>query len=416
MRESHRGVCVDAVGPVIEALENRQMLSASLVRGVLKIGGTTGDNVITVGIDSANKARIIVNDGVKTSRFTRTLVKTISIVTGDGADKITVNSGIKQQITIKSGGGNDTVQGGSGREIIFGGGGADVLSGGGGSDWISGGDGNDTIDGGSGNDYLYGDGGDDVITGDAGDDVLAGDSEDTLVFSGQPPTDVIGNDQLNGGDGNDWLLGGARVETDPVSHNLFLTSNGQDTFTGGAGADVIDKGGNDDTITDLADEDYVPVDEALPAHEGSPGDVHTHVILKIRVRKGSGYKNVLVQPNMGRFGPSDFRLLHTHDTTGLIHFEAGPANTSYKLIDFFQIGGISMDANHIGRFLPAGKKVTMWVTRGASSLLTSGKWVIRGGTTFQSTKFGGFVPVGDAATGTDGVHPTHGDVIEIRVG
>src|SRR5437899_1153688 len=198
MRESQRGVCVDAIGPVVEALESRQMLSASLLRGVLRIGGTAGDDVITVGVDPANKAKIIVNDGVKTSRFAKTLVKTISIVTGDGADKITVNSGIKQQITIKSGEGNDTVTGGTGREIIFGAGGADVLSGGGGSDWISGGDGNDTIDGGSGNDYLYGDGGDDVITGDAGNDVLAGDSEDTLVFTGQPPSTVIGNDNLNG--------------------------------------------------------------------------------------------------------------------------------------------------------------------------------------------------------------------------
>src|SRR5436309_1167907 len=116
MRESHRGVCVDAVGPVVEALENRQMLSASLLRGVLKIGGTAGDDVITV---SASRTQIIVNDGVKTSRFAKTGVKTISIVTGDGADSITIGSGIKQQITIKSGEGNDTVHGGSGREVVF---------------------------------------------------------------------------------------------------------------------------------------------------------------------------------------------------------------------------------------------------------------------------------------------------------
>ena len=418
MRDSHRGVCTDAISPVVEALESRQLLTASLLHGVRRVNGTTGDDVITVGIDPANVAKIVVNDGVKNSRFTKTAVTSVLIVTGDGADKVTIGAGLKQQITIKSGEGNDTVQGGSGREIIFAAGDDDVISGGGGSDQIFGGDGNDQIDGGSGNDYLYGDGGDDVISGGAGNDVLAGDSEDTLMFSGQPPFNVIGNDRLDGGDGNDWLLGGARVETDPSSHQLFLTSNGQDTFTGGAGADVIDKGGNDDTITDLASEDYVPVDEAPSAHELGQGDVHTHVILKIRVRKGSGYKSVVVQPNAGRFGATDFRLLHTHDTTGEIHFEAGPPNTTYQLIDFFRLWGISMDKSHVGRFVPPpGKKVTMWVTRGASSLLSStGKWVTRGGTTFPSTKFGGFIPLGDANTGTDGVHPTHGDIIEIRVG
>src|SRR2546423_2979402 len=181
MRESHRGVCVDAVGPVVEALENRQMLSASLLRGVLKIGGTAGDDVITVGINPANKAQIIVNDGVKTSKFNKTLVKTVSILTGDGADRITVNSGIKAQITIKSGEGNDTVTGGTGREVIFGAGGADVLSGGGGSDQIQGGDGNDTIDGGSGKEYIYGHARDYKLTRRAGKEGLASEFAENPV-------------------------------------------------------------------------------------------------------------------------------------------------------------------------------------------------------------------------------------------
>ncbi len=292
------------------------------------------------------------------------------------------------------------VHGGSGREIISGGGGADTLFGGGGSDYIAGGNDNDLIDGDAGNDYLYGDAGDDQLNGGLGNDVLGGDSEDTLMFSGQPPFDIVGDDHLDGGPGNDWLLGGARVEVDPNTQGLFLTSNGQDTFTGGSGADVIDKGGTDDTITDLEAADYVPVDQAPSAHEGSVGDVHTHAVLKIRVRKGAGYKNVVVQPNAGRFGATDFRLLHTHDTTGVIHFEAPPSNTSYQLVDFFRIWGISMDSSHVGRFLPpAGKKVTMWVTRN--------------GTTSQSKAFGKFMPQG---TGDPNPANPGNDVIEIRVG
>jgi Ca2+-binding RTX toxin-like protein len=423
MRDSQRGVVVDAARPVIEKLEDRRMLSASLSNsGLLKVVGTAGDDTITINLNTA-KTKITVNDGTATKSFTRTAVKTISVLSGDGADTITVGSGIKQQITIKSGEGNDTVNGGSGREIVFAGGGDDSINGGGGSDQVFGGDGNDTIDGGSSADYLYGDLDDDVITGGSGNDVLAGDSEDTLVFSGQPPFDIIGNDNLNGGDGNDWLLGGTRVAFG--GSTPFFTDNGQDTFTGGPGNDIIDKGGNDDTVTDEdADgfDDFIPVEDQARVQEGGPGDVHTHVIIKVKVRKGSSYKNVLVMPDIGFFGPNgagDLSNLHTHDASGLIHYEAAAGSPSYSLLEFFRVWGISMDKNHVGRFIPPpGKKVTMVVTRGGKSSLVSGKYVTTGGTTFTSTKFGGFVPVGDNRTGAGGSGNEFmtGDVVEIRVG
>src|SRR5262245_9127985 len=169
MRDSISGVVADSIRPVIETLEDRRMLSASLVGGILKVTGGAGDDTINLSTDTT---RITVGINGVNKRFTRAQVKTISIVSGDGADTITINSGIKQQITIKAGEGNDTVNGGSGREIIFGQGGDDNLLGNGGSDQIQGGDGNDQIDGGAGGDYLYGDGGDDVITGGTGNDVL----------------------------------------------------------------------------------------------------------------------------------------------------------------------------------------------------------------------------------------------------
>ena len=397
------------------------MLSTSLSNsGVLKVIGTAGGDTITITLNAA-KTKITVNDGTATKSFARTAVKTISVLSGDGADTITVGSGIKQQITIKSGEGNDTVNGGSGREIIFAGGGADQVFGGGGSDQIQGGDGNDHIDGGSSADYLYGDAGDDVITGGPGNDVLGGDSEDTLVFSGQPPFNIIGNDNLNGGDGNDWLLGGTRVAFN--GSTPFFTDNGHDTFTGGPGNDTIDKGGSDDTVTDEdagGFDDFIPVEDQPRVQEGGPGDVHTHVLLRVKVRKGSSYKNVLVMPDIGFFGSSgaaDLSNLHTHDATGRIHYEAAAGSPSYNMTEFFRVWGISMDKNHIGRFIPApGKKVTMVVTRGASTTFVNGKATTRGGSTFQTTKFGGFVPVGSATTGDDPAHPMTGDIVEIRVG
>jgi hypothetical protein len=160
--------------------------------------------------------------------------------------------------------------------------------------------------------------------------------------------------------------------------------------------------------------DFVPSNDALQF--GGDHAKHTHVILKIMVKSGSKYKSALVQPNLGFF-PTFLGALHTHDTTGLIHFEAPVGSPNYRMMDFFLNAGISMDKNHVGRFIPPpGKKVTMVVRRGAASAYINGKWVSSGGTTFSTTKFGSFVPIGDSRTGTPGSPATHGDIVEIRVG
>jgi hypothetical protein len=125
-----------------------------------------------------------------------------------------------------------------------------------------------------------------------------------------------------------------------------------------------------------------------------------------------------VQPNLGFFS-TFLGALHTHDTSGLIHFEAPLGSPNYHLMDFFLNAGISMDKNHVGRFIPPpGKKVTMVVTRGGKTSLSKGKYVTKGGTVFTTTKFGGFVPIGDARTGAGnpGNEFMTGDVVEIRVG
>lgn len=389
------------------------MLSATLAaNGVLTVTGTSAADTISVTADSSTRLRV--NDGVRSTRFIRSKVRSIVINAGNGADTVNIGNGIKQQITIRAGEGNDTVHGGSGREVIAGQDGDDQIFGGGGSDQVGGGNGNDIIDGGSGNDYLYGDAGDDVITGSTGNDVLGGDFEDALVFKGNQPM-VAGNDNLNGGDGNDWLLGERRLLSSPFDPPpRTLAGDGLDTFTGGAGNDILDIGGDGDNISDLEPDDFVPNNEVL--HFGGDDALHTHVILKIKVKSGAKYKNAIIPANIGYY--RDFlAALHTHDTSGLIHYEAPLDSGNYPLFDFFVNAGISMDKYHVGRFIPPpGRKVTMVITRSAASSFVDGKWVTRGGTTLTSTKFGGFVPIGDAATGQIGSGPTHGDIIEIRVG
>jgi hypothetical protein len=421
MRKSNRGESVSSVSPVkpmFENLEGRLLLSSSLVRGVLKVNGDAGVDNITL---SASSTRIIVLEDGAAKSFKIGLVKSIAINTGDGNDHVIINGNPKKPITIKTGNGNDLIHGSAGHDRIYGGNDNDSILGLNGNDYIQGDAGNDTIDGGSGNDYIYGDAGDDSLRGGAGNDVMGGDLENTLVFR-DVAARVEGNDRLDGGDGNDWLLSERRligivdggIPTSSADDKWIFAANGQDTFTGGAGNDIIDIGANEfdstsnnDTITDEQPGDFVPMRESPTYSEHNPGDVHTHVTLRFRVRSGSGYKNAIVPNDLGHFAPKFLSGLHTHSRptkqqlplppgANLIHYEAPPNSPAYRLSEFFRVAGISFNSAHLGRFLPpAGKKMSLWITRG--------------GRTFQSKAFEKFVPSGHN-------FPQLGDIVEIRVG
>jgi Ca2+-binding RTX toxin-like protein len=323
-------------------------------------------------------------------------------------------------ITIKAGAGVDQVHGGAGGEFIFGGDGNDSLWGGGGTDYMQGDNGNDAIEGEAGHDYIYGDLGNDTLKGGDGNDVMAGDLENILVRKGEAPrggpTDLL-NDSLDGGAGNDWLLSERRligvVQGNPnttADDKPVFADNGRDTFVGGEGNDIIDIGANqfdstfnDDTIVGEETGDFVPLKRLVRGtHE--PGNVHQHMKLKIKVHNGRKYTNVKVPANLGMFsfGPSMndiLSYLHTHDfdtkNGTRIHFEPVSPST-YQLREFFHAAGISISSGHVGRSLPpAGKKVTLFVTRN--------------GQTKRNKLLDRFRPNGGPGT-------ADGDVMELRVG
>jgi Ca2+-binding RTX toxin-like protein len=107
-------------------------------------------------------------------------------------------------VTLKGGGGDDTLEGGAGDDILRGGRGDDTLEGGAGDDRLVGAKGDDTLEGGAGDDLLKGGTGDDTLEGGAGDDSLVGGrGADTFIqdFS-QPGSDTItdfnpGQDTIN---------------------------------------------------------------------------------------------------------------------------------------------------------------------------------------------------------------------------
>jgi Ca2+-binding RTX toxin-like protein len=187
---------------LIENLEDRRLLSASLSNGLLTVTGTNGSDNIVVA--KARKGWLNVTMNNATQRFRIISVTKIVVNALGGSDTVAFSSRVIGA-TINGGDGNDHLMGSRNGDTINGGAGNDSLWGWQGNDVIIGGDGADTIDGCDGNDTLHGNGGNDSMSG------------------------YTGNDQVFGDDGNDTLFGAA----------------GNDTVDGGAGVDNAQREGND---------------------------------------------------------------------------------------------------------------------------------------------------------------------------
>ena len=141
---------------VVEQLESRRMLSASVSGGILRVVGTKHADVIAV-TRSGSSIDVVIN----------------------GVSKVFSAAGISG-LVLKGGGGNDLLQNKTSLpSLLLGGAGDDTLLGGSGSDSISGGTGNDVLSGGRGNDLLDGDEGSDTLSGGRGSD-LSVDPNDRL--------------------------------------------------------------------------------------------------------------------------------------------------------------------------------------------------------------------------------------------
>jgi Ca2+-binding RTX toxin-like protein len=143
-------------------------------------------------------------------------VETLDSLLSDAASGFTDFS--DGDLTVFTGGENETIETGSGNDLIDAGDGDDV---------VSAGAGNDEVHGGLGNDILFGEVGDDALYGHVGDDTLAGGEGDDTLVGGD------GRDMPEGGDGNDSLQGSLGEDT-------LSGGNGDDVMFGGEGNDVLD--------------------------------------------------------------------------------------------------------------------------------------------------------------------------------
>ena len=190
---------------MIENLENRCLLSATLSAGVLTVAGTAAKDNIHVDANHTN-LKVSVN-GVKQS-FKLVDVKSLVVNGLAGNDKIDLDH-LPLGATVDGGDGNDRIIGTDKADSITGGAGNDWIFARGGADVINGGDGDDVLIGGAGNDVIHGDAGNDRIDGSTGDDQIFGDA---------------GNDKLNGGPGKDKIDGGAGTDSAHKSKDDVLTA------------------------------------------------------------------------------------------------------------------------------------------------------------------------------------------------
>ena len=166
----------------MQKLEDRRLLSASVIEGVLTVEGTDGADEIVVSLNTSDPAatKLDVKLNGVTSSFDLSSVTSISISGGEGDDIITISDvggAIDLAAKLLGGGGKDVLTGGAGNDVLEGGNGKDVLVGGAGNDQLDGGNGKDMLSGGLGDDTLVGGRGKDKLDGGEGTNVLAQEKE-----------------------------------------------------------------------------------------------------------------------------------------------------------------------------------------------------------------------------------------------
>jgi Ca2+-binding RTX toxin-like protein len=203
---------------------------ASVSNGILNVTGTSGDDSISVIMDSTGKNVNVTVNG-QSSSFALAGLTGIFVDAGGGNDNVSLirsdgSRGIPLDATVAGGNGNDTIIGGNG------------------DDSLAGGMGNDSLYGGDGNDFLNG-GNDATLDGsDGADTISGGDGIDTVVYSQRQDNLTI--DISNSGKTNDGAPGeGDKVMAD--IENVF-GGNGDDLIIGNAASNLISGGGGNDTL------------------------------------------------------------------------------------------------------------------------------------------------------------------------
>lgn len=170
---------------IIEQLEDRRLLSASLDGDTLRIlCGAAQDSVaITLSGD-----QLLVDVNGQRSTFAQAAVAKIYWEGGDGADRFELQRDLAIPVEAWGGRGPDVILTGAGNDTVTAGMGADLILTGDGKDLIRAGLGNDRVLAGGKNDSIYGGEGDDLLNSGAGVDLVLDFSGTNAIDSGSAST------------------------------------------------------------------------------------------------------------------------------------------------------------------------------------------------------------------------------------
>jgi Ca2+-binding RTX toxin-like protein len=200
---------------------------------------------------------------------------------------VTVDGGPgDDQLNPPIGGSSVTFLGGDGNDTLKGQAGNDTLDGGAGNDTLTGDTGNDTLQGGPGDDALRGDGivtGADVLDGGAGRDTIDGDWTQRDRGDADPISvtlDGTANDGHAGEGDNVIAIEHVKVTrpgtfvagADPVTFDIWNLGSGDSTVKGSPGADDIRTWDLSDTIDAGAGNDKIEAGNGNDTITGGPGE------------------------------------------------------------------------------------------------------------------------------------------------
>jgi hypothetical protein len=147
--------------------------------------------------------------------------------------------------------------------------------------------------------------------------------------------------------------GGVLIIATTLAIVVVVAAGGGGEDSGSATAAGSMSSANTDGLTERRESAGVPT----MGEAAAVGASHFHPQLRIYVNS----KQIKLPPNIGidPTSPMDMAGLHTHDSSGTIHNEAG---TSAELGQFFAVWGVPLSLNALGPYRPTGKKkIRMWV-------------------------------------------------------
>jgi len=216
------------------------------------IVGNAGDNLIIVaaGIDAvdggAGTDRLVVDYRLATGAVTGNSASNFAEA-GGGGRAVTITAGTIENFTVLTGTGADTITVGDGSNIIDVGQGANTVTTGNGPNLVTGGADADTITTAGGDDTIDGGAGTNTISAGQGrNQIVGGNGADTISA-------LDGGNVINAGDGTNIVTTGAGNDT-------IRTGTGADTVVAGAGDDMITARGGTDTVDAGAGSDQLTVD------------------------------------------------------------------------------------------------------------------------------------------------------------